>query len=201
MSIVSRPVCSKCAYPKNACLCASIRPLSTEIELIILQDPSEVKQAKSSVKLMQAVCDKLQVFVGETSDDFVELQGYLAKQSKPILLLYPSECSQSLNEFSQSQSVILLLLDGTWKKAYKLLQLNPWLHQFHAVHLNLDSPSNYTIRKAKRSDSLSTLEAAAMAIQILEPMTDISPLTDALLALIEQHLSAMPAEVRQRYLS
>ncbi len=198
---MSRSVCPKCAYPQNACLCASIRPLSTKVELIVLQDPSEVKQAKNSVKLMRAVCGKLQVFVGEKPDDFMGVQDYLAQQNKPILLLYPSEQSQLLDKLPQPQEVILLLLDGTWRKAYKLLQLNPWLQQFQMVHLNLDSSSNYTIRKAKRSDSLSTLEAAAMAIKTLEPQTDILPLTDALLALVEQYLNAMPTAIRQRYLS
>ncbi len=198
---MSRPVCPKCVYPQNACLCSHIRPLSTEVELIVLQDPSEVKQAKNSVKLMRVVCDKLQVYVGETPNDFIELQEYLARQNKPILLLYPSEHSHSINTLPSSQGMILLLLDGTWRKAYKLLQLNPWLQQFPFVHLELDRPSNYTIRKAKRSDSLSTLEAAAMAIKTLEPHTDVSPLTDALSALVEHHLSVMPSEVRQRYLS
>ncbi|MCG9697882.1 tRNA-uridine aminocarboxypropyltransferase [Shewanella sp. Isolate11] len=198
---MSRPICPKCHYPQTACLCAQLRPLATRVELIVLQDPSEVKQAKNSVKLMQAVCDKLQVVVGETPADFTQLQAYLKRQSKPILLLYPSEQSQNINELPLPAEVIVLLLDGTWRKAYKLLQLNPWLLEYQAVHLNVDAPSNYTIRKAKRADSLSTLEAAAMAIKALEPNSDVSPLTDALSALVEQHLTAMPSVVRQRYLS
>ncbi|CAM4075126.1 tRNA-uridine aminocarboxypropyltransferase [Shewanella aquimarina] len=197
---MSRPVCPQCQYPVNACLCDSIRPLSTRVELIVLQHPSEVSHAKNSVKLMQAVMgDKLRLVVGESPEDFTELRDYLKAQSRPVYLLYPSETSQPLEASVQHHDAILLLLDGTWRKAYKLLQLNPWLLEFTGVHLDLDAPSKYTIRKAKRDDSLSTLEAAALAIETLEPSCDVSPLHDALAALVQQRLAAMPASVRQRY--
>ena len=198
---MKRPNCPDCQYPTNACLCANIRPLATSVELIVLQDPGEVKHAKNSVKLMKAVMKDLQVVVGETIEDFMALKSYLDSQTKPIFVLYPSAESQSLSELSLSRDVILLLIDGTWRKAFKLLTLNPWLSQYPAVHLDLDSPSNYTIRKAKRADSLSTLEAAAMAVKVIEPCCDVSPLTEALNALVEQRLKAMPLSVRQRYLS
>ena len=45
----------------------------------------------------------------------------------------------------------------------------------------------------------SLLEAAALAIETLEPSCDVSPLHDALAALVQQRLAAMPASVRQRY--
>ncbi|QYJ85971.1 DTW domain-containing protein [Shewanella mesophila] len=197
---MKRPNCPDCQYPTNACLCASIRPLATSVELVVLQDPGEVKHAKNSVKLMKAVIPDLQVVVGETAEDFMVLKSYLDSQIKPIFVLYPSADSQSVSELSLPKDVILLLIDGTWRKVFKLLALNPWLNQYSAVHLDLNSPSNYIIRKAKRADSLSTLEAAAMGIKAIEPSCDVSPLTDALNALVEQRLNAMPLSVRQRYL-
>ncbi|WP_119978721.1 tRNA-uridine aminocarboxypropyltransferase [Shewanella algidipiscicola] len=196
---MSRVLCEQCQYPLNACLCAHIRPMSTSLELIVLQDPGEVKHAKNSVKLMKAVLDSLRVEVGETPSDFASLKAYLDSVDKPIYLLYPSEHSQSITQQRVASDAVLLLLDGTWRKAYKLLQLNPWLQQYPALHLELDAPSHYTIRKAKRDDSLSTLEAAALAIKAVSPNADVSPLNDALAALVEQRLNAMPVAVRARY--
>ncbi|MGE6650420.1 tRNA-uridine aminocarboxypropyltransferase [Shewanella colwelliana] len=196
---MSRPNCPQCLYAANACLCAKLRRMSTEVEVIVLQDPTEVNHAKNSVKLMRSVLPNLQVVVGETAADFSALREQLASTNKAIFLLYPSEQSQSLSTQTTSDNVILLLLDGTWRKAYKLLQLNPWLLDYPAVHLDLTEASHYTIRKAKREDSLSTLEATAMAIKAVEPSTDVAPLTDALAALVEQRLQAMPASVRARY--
>ncbi len=196
---MSRPDCPTCHYPLNACLCASIRRMQVKTELIVLQDPSEVGHAKNSVRLMKLVVPETQVFVGETAEDFSALRQYLAKSEKRVYLVYPSEGSELANSCSLDEEVILLLLDGTWRKAYKLLQLNPWLADFPALHLDLESASNYTIRKASRSDSLSTLEASAMMLKAIEPLKDVTPLTDALAALVEQRLASMPADVRARY--
>ncbi|MFT5790604.1 MAG: DTW domain-containing protein YfiP [Shewanella sp.] len=173
--------------------------MQVKTELIILQDPTEVGHAKNSVRLMKLVIPETQVYVGENTDDFTALREYLAQSKKRVYLIYPSEQSEQAHQGSCDGDAILLLLDGTWRKAYKLLQLNPWLQDFPSLHLDLDSASNYTIRKASRSDSLSTLEASAMMLKVLEPQQDVTPLTDALAALVEQRLASMPADVRARY--
>lgn len=196
---MSRPNCPSCHYPYNACLCASIKPIQIKPKLIILQDPSEVGHAKNSVRLLELVIKDTQVVVGESADDFAELRAQLAQAKQAIYLVYPSDSSVSANQTQVEQDAILLFLDGTWRKAYKLLQLNPWLQAYPALHLDLDNASNYTIRKASRSDSLSTLEAAAMMLKAIDDKQDIAPLTNALNAMVEQRLASMPPEVRARY--
>ncbi|MCL1050549.1 DTW domain-containing protein [Shewanella abyssi] len=196
---MSRPNCPSCHYPLKACLCASIKQMQVKTELIILQDPTEVGHAKNSVRLLALVIPQTKVVVGETAADFSLLREQLQLTDKPIFLVYPSTASRSVSDIVIDTDVILLLLDGTWRKAYKLLQLNPWLLDFPALHLDLDGASNYTIRKASRSDSLSTLEASAMMLKVIEPQQDVTPLTDALAALVEQRLASMPADVRARY--
>nr|WP_237732868.1 tRNA-uridine aminocarboxypropyltransferase [Shewanella schlegeliana] len=180
-------------------MCASIETMQVKAELIILQDPSEVGHAKNSVRLLELVIPNTQVVVGETEDDFTTLREQLAQSKKPVYLVYPSDTSVSANETQVEEEVILLFLDGTWRKAYKLLQLNPWLQAYPALHLDLDSASNYTIRKASRSDSLSTLEAVAMMLKAIDEKQNIAPLTNALSAMVEQRLASMPADVRARY--
>ncbi|WP_076413455.1 tRNA-uridine aminocarboxypropyltransferase [Shewanella sp. UCD-KL12] len=196
---MTRPSCPKCHYPLKACLCKSIEQIEVMTEIIVLQDPSEVGHAKNSVRLLSLVIPRTQVIVGEGPDDFAQLQQYLEASKKPVFLVYPSDESQNAAEVDFAEDVIILLLDGTWRKAYKLLQLNPWLQKYPALHLDLESASNYTIRKASRSDSLSTLEAAAMMLKAIEPSVEVTPLTKALGAMVEQRLNSMPAEIRKRY--
>lgn len=196
---MSRPKCLSCHYPQNACLCANIEPMQVKPKLIILQDPSEVGHAKNSVRLLELVIAETEIVVGETAEDFATLRQRLALSNKPVYLVYPSDHSVSANETQVEQDVTLLFLDGTWRKAYKLLQLNPWLLEYPALHLDLDNASNYTIRKASRSDSLSTLEAAAMMLKAIDSEQNIAPLTNALNAMVEQRLASMPPEVRARY--
>lgn len=88
-----------------------------------------------------------------------------------------------------------MLLDGTWRKVYRMLCLNSWLLQLPRLSLQVENDSAYCIRKAKRSDSLSTLEAAASALQRLQP----SLVLQLLQALVDTRLARMPTNVRQRY--
>lgn len=199
MSESKRAYCPHCTYPLNACVCHALSPMTSITEVIVMQHPSEVNHAKNTVKLLTLALPQTQVFVGEKTEDFAELISYLASQSKPIYLVYPCETSQSAKQANILPDCIIILLDGTWRKAYKLLQSNPWLHNFPALHLDAKNLSNYRIRKAKRADSLSTLEACAYLLQELDHPLDISPIFAAFDAMVQYKLNSMPDNVRARY--
>ncbi|MGI2022695.1 tRNA-uridine aminocarboxypropyltransferase [Shewanella glacialipiscicola] len=196
---MSRHYCVTCRYPQNACLCASVQPISPITQLVVLQHPSEVEHKKNSVRVLSLVVPTTQVYVGECEADFADLQQYLATCNKPIYLVYPSTSSVSVEEQSITPDCVLLLLDGTWRKAFKMLQLNVWLTQYPAVHLVEGYESRYRIRKSSRSDSLSTIEACAYMLNALEPALDIQPLTKALDAMVTLRIKAMPSSVQARY--
>lgn len=196
---MARLMCSTCSYPLSACLCSSIESMKVATELLVLQDPSEVDHAKNSVRLMELVIPETRVYVGEVANDFTSLRRYLERCAKPIYLVYPSDTSVDVAGTQFDEPSVLLFLDGTWRKAYKLLQLNLWLQDYPALHVDLTSASNYKIRKASRTDSLSTLEAAAMMLKAIEPEQIITPLTNALDAMVQQRIDSMPTEVRKRY--
>ncbi|MBV7316662.1 tRNA-uridine aminocarboxypropyltransferase [Shewanella sp. NIFS-20-20] len=196
-----RRYCPECEYPQTACLCASIVPIASRIQLVVLQHPAEADHAKNSVRLLSKVVPSCQVFVGETAQEFASARQYLQQQAGPVLLVYPSENSLGVESLplAMPASTTLVLLDGTWRKALKMIKLNPWLSALPAVHLGDDYQGRYRIRKAKRSDSLSTLEAAAYTAAALDPTMDIQPILTAFDAMVERQIAAMPAEVRARY--
>lgn len=164
-----------------------------------MQHPSEVAHAKNTVRLLKLVMPQMKIYVGEAATDFIELQHYLAAQTKPIYVVYPNEHSQTVAEAGASEAAIIILVDGTWRKAYRMLQLNPWLLNYPSLHLECEDESQYVIRKAKRSDSLSTLEAAAYTLVALNPAADIAPIFAVFNAMVQHKLTAMPTLVRERY--
>ncbi|MGI2135880.1 Uncharacterized conserved protein [Shewanella baltica] len=196
---MSRHYCAICRYPQNACLCASVQPISPMTQLVVLQHPSEVEHKKNSVRVLSLVVAETQVYVGESEADFNGLREHLAACNKPIYLVYPSEQSVSVEQQPINPDCVLLLLDGTWRKAFKMLQLNPWLTQYPAVHLAEGYESRYRIRKSSRSDSLSTLEACAYMLSALNPALDVQPLMTAFDAMVELRIKAMPSTVQARY--
>lgn len=194
-----RCYCKTCHYPQTACICASVSPMDPATELVVLQHPSEVTHKKNTVRLLSLVLPQTRVYVGGIAADFTELRQYLATCGKPVYLIYPCESSLNASESELVAECVLLLLDGTWRKAFKLLQLNPWLLAYPALHLDVTCLSRYRIRKSSRSDSLSTLEAAAYMLSALDSDLDISPLLTVFDAMVEQQLKAMPQHVRGRY--
>lgn len=197
---MTRHYCSTCRYPLNTCLCAHVQPIYPQTQLLILQHPSEVEHKKNSVRVLSLVIPNTRVYVGETQDDFAVLRSELARCDKPIYLIYPSQQSMSVETQAIPADCVLLLIDGTWRKAFKILQLNPWLAQYPAVHLAEGYESRYRIRKSSRSDSLSTLEASAYMLSALDAELDIQPLIEVFELMVDLRIKAMPPDVQLRYL-
>ncbi|WP_299494065.1 tRNA-uridine aminocarboxypropyltransferase [uncultured Shewanella sp.] len=196
---MSREKCLKCQYPKVACICESITQLEITNKVIVLQDPAEVKHAKNTVKLLTLVIPNISVIVGETPEDFTRLKLFLQQSKKAVYVIYPSNDSICIDDIKPVKDAILLFLDGTWRKVFKMINLNPWLEQYPALHLNLDKPSQYKIRKAPRGDSLSTLEAVALSLKTIDCDLDVAPLYLALNAMVNKQLQFMPEAARKRY--
>jgi DTW domain-containing protein YfiP len=68
----------------------------------------------------------------------------------------------------------IVLLDGTWSQAKTLWWRNPWVLKAKRIVLNPSRPSRYgLIRREPRRDSLSTLEAAGLALAHIEGKPEI----------------------------
>ena len=195
-----RLYCPACHYPQNTCLCAFITPVQSRIKITILQHPSEVKAAKNTARLVQLCLPDTKIRIGENTDDFKAVQQGIAQDLRAqfrIAVLYPNQNSIDLHAFkslqpkSNSQPLHLIFLDGTWRKAYKIWQLNPWLHALTSITINQAS-SQYHIRKAPKEGCLATLEAIDICLKELDDCTS-SALLDCFLAMQQTFLKHRPA--------
>jgi len=77
-----------------------------------------------------------------------------------------------LNETSieKTKSYCLIIIDGTWKKAYKMVMLSKTLQQLPQVCLpeSLANAGQYHIRKVAKKNALSSLEACCYALSFFE---------------------------------
>lgn len=193
---MSRPQCSRCLRPTTHCLCALIPRLDSRTRVLLLQHPSEVNHALNTARLAALGLTNAQLVVGEVFDDLPTLlnpPGYQAR------LLFPAEDAQPLQAYaSGDQPVLLVVPDGTWRKARKLLHLNPLLMALPRVTLSAGAVSRYRLRKAPGPGALSTVEAIVQALQVLEAPTSFEPLLKPFEALIEGQIAAMGDAVFQR---
>ena len=195
--------CSQCGKSHKSCICQWIVPLANQVELIILQHISEEHRPLGTARILNLSLNHCTCIVGEDFSDDSVLNVLLADSDYQHMILYPSERSICLSQWNQTKKtankkVRLILLDGTWKKAYKMWQLSTNLHSIPTVGLPVDLKGHYTIRKAPTENSLSTVEAGYHALCLLEPNQDFSPLMNAFEKMIEFQISQMPPGVFER---
>ncbi|MET0612728.1 MAG: DTW domain-containing protein [Pseudomonas caspiana] len=193
---MSRRRCERCLRPESHCLCSLIPHLDSRTRVLILQHPSEVNHALNTAKLAALGLNNSQLVVGEVFED---LHTLLNPPGYRPCLLFPGEGAQSLvAEPEDSLPRLLVVPDGTWRKARKLLHVNPELAALPRVTLGTAPESRYRLRKAPGPDALSTLEAITHALQLIEAPRSFASLLAPFEALIDKQIAAMGDDTYQR---
>ena len=93
------------------------------------------------------------------------------------LFLFPHEDAEELTpEFLESmgdKKIHLIVPDGTWSQAVKCYRREPGLTGIKCVKLPPGSPGRYRLRKSSDENRLSTYEAIARALGILEKNAEV----------------------------
>ena len=191
-SRVAREICNGCLRPPTLCICESLpdKPIATSTHVLILQHPRERRRKSlSTTPLVDLVLEKCTVKVGYNfkPEQLDLVQECLAKGKRP-LLLFPGEDSVTLdqedNQFDddvnkvdditlsqlQREQQLLILIDGTWAEAKRMLLQSPELvDNSIKVQFKSESESIYdTLRNEPEKHCLSTLECCARALTHLE---------------------------------
>ena len=197
-----RERCATCLRAQSGCICQWVRPLPHQVEILLLQHPLEVHNAKGSARLLHLSLPNSRLVAGE-SFAAEELDALLA--GKHNVLLYPdTPGDRSLgiappppldpSLLPDPAGLRLVVLDATWRKSRKMLYLNPALQRLPRLPLRDTPPSHYLIRKAHAPDQLSTLEATCYALTQLEgEAARFAPLITAFDGFVAQQLSYITA--------
>jgi len=194
--MMSRPQCPRCLRPQTHCLCPLIPSLDSRTRVLLLQHPSEVNHALNTARLAALGLSNAELIVGEVFEDLPTL---LSRPGYRARLLFPADDAQPMQAYGESEEPLLLVVpDGTWRKARKMLHLNPLLAALPRVTLAEGGVSRYRLRKAPGPGALSTIEAIVQALQTLEAPASFEPLLKPFEALIEGQIAAMGEETFQR---
>lgn len=199
--------CLQCLKTKKACICEWITPITTDVELIILQHPTEAKRPLGTAKILSLSLANCRTFIGENFTEHNELNQLLAQDDYLHQVLFLDSESKAINgqKMDSDQKQRIILLDGTWKKAYKMWQLSTNLHGLPKVHLDTELSGNYRVRKAPKDNALSTAEAGYHVLSqldldgsIVEDGDKFDSILIAFDNMIEFHISQMPEGVYQK---
>ncbi|MGA9523455.1 MAG: tRNA-uridine aminocarboxypropyltransferase [Myxococcaceae bacterium] len=161
-----RDVCWRCRRPQRVCYCAQIPTLETRTRVVFLQHRRESRVAIGTARMAHLALPNSEFHVG------IEFEGdpridALAQQPGTFLL-FPSDDARPLGELAPGELKTLVVVDGTWPLAKKLIRINPTLQRLPRVSFQPERPGNYRIRREPAEHCLSTIEAVAEVVGQLE---------------------------------
>jgi len=150
------------------CYCGHLHELPTRTRVILLQHPREQRMKVGTARMAHLSLPNsvLRVGLDFSADPVVgaELSG-----SQPVYLLFPKAGAVDIRELRGGPAITLVVVDGTWRQARRLLRLNPQLDRLPAVAFTPTRPSEYQIRRQPAAHCVSTIEALAEALRLIEP--------------------------------
>jgi len=198
-----RPRCKHCQRPASHCLCAYISRIPSRTQVLVLQHPNEANHPLNTARLAVMGLLNARLLVGE---HFPQLDDIVASASR-VLLLFPEREASSVQDVAVSTSTsscggpassLLIVPDGTWRQARKIVGANPVLDTLPRLSLPPGMPSEYRIRKTSQHAAVSTIEAIARSLSLLEPEQSFDRLLAPFRAQIAQQVEAMGEEVYRR---
>jgi DTW domain-containing protein YfiP len=144
--------------------------MRTRTRVVILQHPRERHVPINTVRLARLSLPDAIVrrAVDFQADPFVE--GVLSGRDggPPPYLLFPGPQAVDLARERPPGPITLVVVDGTWWQARKLLRKNPRLAALPQIRLAPAAPSRYRIRREPADHCVATIEAIALALRALE---------------------------------
>ena len=189
-----RARCERCLRPTSHCLCAHIPSLPNRTRVLILQHPDESRHALPTARLAALGLRNAELWVGEVFPHLVETVAGVER----AVLLFPATGDVPVAEVSRTGPDLLIVPDATWRKARGLVRANPVLETLPRLSLAQGEPSAYRVRKAADPQAVSTIEAIARALQMLEPEADFYALLEPLHVMVERQIAAMGEDTFRR---
>jgi len=191
---MSREMCYRCGWPKSLCWCPSIQPMATRTKFVFLMHPKEYRYAKAGTGRLTHLClADSELYQGVGFDEHESVQALIHDPQNFPVLLYPGEKARNLSadglcpDELGGRRLVVLLPDGTWSEARKMLRLSQSLQRLPRIMFSPAAPSRFVIKQQPQAGCLSTLEATHEVLVALDRAgLDRYPLPDQLLALFQR---------------
>ena len=161
-----RVTCLRCFRPEGYCYCGRIVAEQTRTKLVFLQHPREARVAVGTARMAHLALPGSELHEGVSFEEHPRLRELCA--SPGTWLLFPGEGAHDPSSLAPGTVERLVVIDGTWPQARKLIRLNPSLATLPRLGLVPRKPGNYRIRREPAADCLATIEAVVELLGVLE---------------------------------
>lgn len=174
MQTSKRDTCSTCLRPISVCFCSCLNHIKISQSILIIRDKSERLHPFNTAIMAKLQIENLEI-IDTDNDDFENVISKFIIEQKPYLLFKNHESKLLTSTFlNEQESTNFIAIDGTWDKAKAIYLKYEILQSLNLLHIepSLEQETIYKdIRKATIKDSLSTLEAIKLALEITHNKT------------------------------
>jgi len=176
--------CRTCFLPEELCLCATIPRVQARTRLLVIRHVSEAWKASNTARWLALSVPGTEVV--DYGDRERALERHLPFP-EDAWLLFPDGRAPAVDAPPPS---CLVVVDGTWSQARRMVHRHPALIRLPRMALRPPQGPVERLRTPPHPEGMSTLEAAAYALQQLEGPEIAAPLLDLHARAVTQGLRA-----------
>ena len=163
--------CTNCRINNYFCVCAELSTFKIQSNVSLIVHVSELKLTSNTAQFVEKnLPDHAEIFIRGRMNDTFNPDPILARPGR-ALFLFPDENSVELNaEFVANNpgTYHLIVPDGSWTQAKRVKKREEKFDNVPTVRLPSGIVGEYKLRKAPQPEWVSTYEAIAYALGILE---------------------------------
>ncbi len=163
--------CTNCRVNTHFCVCSHIKSFDIKTNVSLFVHVRELKLTSNTAQFAQKMLPhQAEIVIRGRVNDLFDSAPTLMRPGRP-LFLYPHDDAQELNNDFMEQfpgPYHLIIPDGNWQQARKVRAREEAFSKLPAVKLPDGLKGEYGLRKALQPGWVSTYEAMAHALGILE---------------------------------
>lgn len=165
--------CEVCGLPIITCICNTIKKVKTKAKFIILSNERELYRNTNTANLLKLVNpDSTEIIIWRRGESSETISEYINNDIYKVYLVFPDineELKSRKVEYSLSKHIpIFIIVDGTWKEAWKIVRKSSYLKELPIISLQTDKVSKFTLRRGQEEGNLCTIETAIELLKINE---------------------------------
>ncbi len=163
-----RAQCEGCSLPQIVCLCDELPRLVTRTRVVVVMHRREALRTSNTGRLAVRVLSGASRAVRGARTAQGEREEAAPLPAGKRLALFPAEGARILTPDDASDDAVLVVPDGTWSQAQRVLRREPLARGAEIVRLPPRPPTRYALRRNTRDGAVCTFEAIAAALGVLE---------------------------------
>ncbi|MBI3182500.1 MAG: DTW domain-containing protein [Myxococcales bacterium] len=193
---MARAFCRRCLRPAVACHCPHLVAVESRTRVVFLQHPRERRVPVSTCRMAHLSLPNSELRVGLQFDGDPHVEALAGRPGTAVL--FPGDGATDISRLEPPPET-LIVIDGTWVQARKVLERNAVLRRLPRVGLRPERPGNYRIRREPAAHCLSTIEAVVEVLGELEgEPARFQPILRAFDAMVEAQLAHAASGSPQR---